>query len=89
MKPCKHLDFDVAKYGAAADLVEIEGFSCPVKHWRRKPAFTSYDGAPVNVQFCGQGRGRINGIFQCYNEGEMPCYEPEQIAAPDGKDNEP
>lgn len=31
---------------------------------------------PEKVQFCGAGRGRINGIFQCYNAGEMHCYEP-------------
>lgn len=77
MKPCKHLDHNEATYGDAADLVTIEGFSCSVKHWRRKPHMIAYAGAPVDVQFCGQGRGRINGIFQCYNEGEMPCYEPE------------
>jgi len=74
MKPCKHLDHNEANYGASCELVEIEGFSCPVKHWRRKKV--PYDGAAVNVQFCGQGRGRIPGIFQCYNRGEMPCYEP-------------
>lgn len=26
----------------------------------------------------GAGRGRINGIFQCYNKGEMSCYEEEK-----------
>lgn len=74
MKPCKHLDFDKEKYGGSCDLVQIDGFSVPVQHWKRR--VVPYDGAPVNVQFCGKGRGRINGIFQCYNEGEMTCYEP-------------
>jgi hypothetical protein len=76
VKPCRHLDFSQATYGEAADLVEIKGFSCPVFHWKRKVERLPYEGAPVNVQFCGAGRGRINGIFQCYNEGEMSCYEP-------------
>lgn len=74
MKPCKHLDFDESKYGQTCELVSISGFSCPVQHWKRK--YPPYEGAPINVQFCGQGRGRINGIFQCYNEGEMHCYDP-------------
>ena len=30
----------------------------------------------IKVQFCGKGRGRINGVFQCHN-GEMSCYDPE------------
>lgn len=72
MKPCKHLDYNEANY-PSCELVELDHFTCPVKHWKRK---APYEGAPVNVQFCGQGRGRINGIFQCYNEGEMHCYEP-------------
>lgn len=77
MKPCKHLDFDVEKYGDAADLKEISGFPCLVKYWHRNERFAPPgSGNPVKVQFCGQGRGRINGIFQCYNEGEMSCYEP-------------
>lgn len=76
MKPCKHLDHDEARYGEAAELVTLPDFSIPVKYWKRRPAFVPYEGAPINVQFCGQRRGRINGIFQCYNEGEMHCYEP-------------
>jgi hypothetical protein len=74
MKPCKHLDFNLATYGETCTLVTLPGFACPVQHWRRNQV--PYEGAPINVQFCGQGRGRINGIFQCYNEGEMSCYEP-------------
>lgn len=75
MCPCKHLDFSIERYGESADLVTMEGFDCAVQHWRRKESLLPYPEAPLNVQFCGQGRGRINGIFQCYNPGEMPCYE--------------
>lgn len=78
MSPCKHLDFSEERYGGSCELVTIGGFAITVKHWRRN--VVPYEGAPVNVQFCGQGRGRINGIFQCYNPGEMPCYEPEKAA---------
>lgn len=73
MKPCKHLDHNEATYGETCELKSIDGMSCPVKYWKRK--LVPYEGAPVNVQFCGKGRGRINGIFDCYN-GELPCYEP-------------
>lgn len=72
MQACKHLDHSDT-YAESCELVEITGFAVPVKHWRRKSV--PYEGAAVNVQFCGQGRGRINGIFQCYNPGEMHCYE--------------
>lgn len=74
MKPCKHLDYDEAKYGQQCVIRTIPGFSCEVKYWERQ--VVPYEGAPTRVQFCGLGRGRINGIFQCYNPGEMPCYEP-------------
>jgi hypothetical protein len=74
MNPCKHLDHDEAKYGETCGLKSLEGFSCPVLYWKRK--LVPYEGAPEKVQFCGQGRGRINSIFACYNEGEMSCYEP-------------
>ena len=73
MKPCKHLDFDEAKYGRAAELVQIGGFSIPVQVWERLPPFSD---TRERVQFCKQ-RGRIRGIFQCYNPGEMSCYETE------------
>lgn len=74
MAPCKHLDHSDT-YAESYELVQIDSFSCTVKYWQRKSA--PYDGAAKNVQFCGQGRGRINGIFQCYNPGEMHCYETE------------
>lgn len=71
MKACKHLDYTTEFIDC--EIVEIGGFSTPVKYWQRNNP--PYPEAPRNVQFCGQGRGRINGIFQCYNEGEMHCYE--------------
>ena len=75
MKPCKHLDYE----GEYIDckIVEIPGFSCRARYWERGPSWTEgpmNEGNPKRVQFCSQ-RGRINGIFQCYNPGEMPCYE--------------
>lgn len=75
MKPCKHLDHSDT-YKESCDLVDLEGFSCLVKYWHRK--VVPYEDAPRKVQFCGQGRGRINSIFSCYNEGEMHCYESEE-----------
>ena len=81
MKPCKHLDFNEATYGQAAELKTLTDFVIPVKYWKRRPHML-YEGAPVNVQFCGQGRGRINGIFQCYNEGEMHCYQASEDSKP-------
>lgn len=78
MCPCKHLDHEEGKY-TACELKDISDQfpECPggVKFWRRGKVWTD-GGNPQDVQFCGQGRGRINGIFQCYNPGEMPCYDP-------------
>jgi len=81
MAPCKHLDHRECIYGPDIELIEIKvgHFPCQVKHWRRGKTWTDNGPGekpnPANVQFCGAGRGRINGIFQCYNEGEMSCYE--------------
>lgn len=74
MEPCKHLDYE-EKY-INCTLIELPGFSCPVKHWRRDNP--PYEGAPINVQFC-KLRGRINDILSCYNEGERSCYETEEV----------
>ena len=76
MKACRHLDYDKAKYGEQSDLKTIVGFPVLVRYWHRN--VVPYDDCPRKVQFCGQGRGRINGIFQCYNPGEMSCYEPSE-----------
>ena len=72
MHPCKHLDYS-QDYEQSCILRELTGFSCPVKYWERK--VVPCEGSPIKVQFCGAGRGRINGIFDCYNPGEMHCYE--------------
>lgn len=82
MKPCacKHLDHNEATYGEAAELKSVISDGVTVKYWKRRPHML-YEGAPVNVQFCGQGRGRINGIFDCYL-GELHCYEPSELEKP-------
>lgn len=75
MEACKHLDYET-KY-TDCEIVEIPDFSCRVRHWQRGPTWTEgelNEGNPTNVQFCKE-RGRIRGIFQCYNAGEMHCYE--------------
>lgn len=83
MKPCKHLDHNPERY-PSCELIELKSFSCPVFFWKRPEAFTHENGErvnPENVQFCGKGRGRINEIFACYNEGEMYCYQPKEASA--------
>lgn len=78
--PCKHLDYSLEKYSEICTLEMCAPHYPHVRYWRRGEAWVNNGpGQPRNpekVQFCGQGRGRINGIFQCYN-GEMHCYEPE------------
>lgn len=79
MKPCKHLDYNSAKYGPE-HTIETCAHYPEVRYWRRGEMWTDNGPGkqtdPTKVQFCGAGRGRINGVFQCYN-GEMSCYEPE------------
>ena len=84
MKACKHLDYTKGKY-TDCKIIELSGFACPVRYWKRGATWTEgpgNGGNPVKVQFCGKGRGRINGIFDCYNPGEMPCYEVEADTPP-------
>jgi len=71
LSPCKHLDHTTEYIDC--ELIEIKGFKCSVYYWQRNNP--PYPTAPTKVQFCGLGKGRIDGIFQCYN-GEMPCYSP-------------
>ncbi len=77
MKPCKHLDYDESKY-VGCEIVTVPSYPM-VRYWKRGAQWTDNGPGqkpnPENVQFCGAGRGRINGIFQCYNAGEMHCYE--------------
>jgi len=67
MHPCRHLDYDEARYGETCTLVTLEHFSVQVKHWRRNNV--PYEGAPVNVQFCGQGRGTHQRDFPVLQPG--------------------
>lgn len=71
LAPCKHLDYDESKYDA--ELRDCAPDFPHVKYWYRTNV--PYEDAPRRVQFC-KLRGRVNGIFQCYN-GEMSCYEPD------------
>lgn len=75
MKPCRHLDYDEVSYSPGCTLRTAEPHYPDVRYWERGPAFTD-GGGQVKVQFC-KLRGRINGVFQCYNPGELSCYEPE------------
>ena len=73
---CKHLDYESNYRDCELKTIEPEGW----KYWERGPSWTEgkgNEGNPKKVQFCGAGRGRINGIFQCINVGEMSCYEPQ------------
>ncbi len=83
MKPCKYLDYDESHY-PQCKLIFLEDQGFPgVRYWDRSNFITeselrTFPNTPIKVQFCCKGRGRINGIFQCYNPGEMSCYELEQ-----------
>ena len=69
--PCKHLDHNPENY-PSCELKTCEPHFPDVKYFERN---VPYEGAATKVQFCGQGRGRINSVFECY-EGCMSCYEP-------------
>lgn len=81
LKPCKHLDYSDS-YGPDIELETLAPHYPLVRYWRRGGRWTNNGPGqkpnPADVQFCGKGRGRINGIFQCYQAGEMYCYEPEE-----------
>ena len=81
IKPCKYLDYTPGKY-TDCTIQDLAGFAVPVRFWLRGDTWADRDAEgnaanPLKVQFCGAGRGRINGIFQCYNPGEMSCYTAE------------
>ena len=66
---CKHLDYE-SEY-TDCKIVELpEGW----KYWERGERWLDDEKSPRKVQFC-KLRGRINGIFQCINPGELSCYE--------------
>jgi hypothetical protein len=77
--PCKHLDYEEGKYGPDIEL-RTSPHNPVVRFWHRGKTWTDNGPGekpnPADVQFCGAGRGRINGILQCYLCGEMSCYEP-------------
>jgi len=83
MKPCKHLDYTLGKYGPDISLCDLRADGFPdVRFWLRGPTWTdngpNQKPNPSKVQFC-ELRGRINGIFDCYEApGPMHCYEEEE-----------
>ena len=83
--PCRHLDYTEGKFGPDITLRTCAPDFLDVKFWLRVPTLTDNGPGqspnPSRVQFCGAGRGRINGIFQCYN-GDMHCYEPTPAEPP-------
>ncbi len=80
MTPCKHLDYEQGKYGPDIALKDCSPDYPMVRYWLRGDRWTDNGPGqtpnPAEVQFCQQGHRRITGIFQCYQQGEMPCYEP-------------
>jgi len=70
--PCKNLDHNEDHYPSCELKTGAPHFP-DVKYFERP---SLYEGCPEKVQFCGQGRGRINAIFDCY-DGSMHCYEKE------------
>ena len=68
MTPCKHLDYDEARYPSCR-LVADDRTGC--RYWIRP---SPYEGAATRVQFC-RLRGRINDVFSCLNPGERCCHE--------------
>ena len=70
MKPCKNLDYE-------REYVDCSIETCAphypdVRYWLRHKV--PYYGAKERVQFC-KLMGRVDGIFGCYNRGEMSCYD--------------
>jgi len=89
-KGCKHLDYESEYLGCKLKTLDEQGFP-GVKYWDRlEGGFVSpkelkeYPDTPIKVQFC-KLRGRINGIFQCINPGELPCYEEDEECSHDGE----
>lgn len=76
MQPCKHLDYE-SEY-TDCQIKTCEPHYPEVKYWERGERWVKNlpgeKDNPRNVQFC-KLRGRINSIFDCYQPGEMSCYE--------------
>ena len=86
LNPCRHLEYTEGKYGPDITIETCAPYYPNVRFWRRGPTWTETGPTeapnPSQVQFCGLGRGRINGIFQCY-DGSLYCYEPtEEVEEP-------
>ena len=84
LRPCKHLDYDGTYMGCTIETCAPHFPN--VRYWLRDERWTNNGpGQPPNpakVQFCGAGRGRLNSIFDCYQEpGPMGCYEPKSPEA--------
>ena len=83
MKPCKHLDYNESNHPSCTlKIIESYRFNdIDIKYFDRfegglisKEELSKCPYTPTKVQFCTKW-GRINGIFQCYNENELSCYE--------------
>lgn len=81
MVPCRYLDYSKEKYDFDLVVMDCAPHFPDVRYWFRGPRWTDNGPyrppSPSEVQFCTL-RGRINGIFQCYQTGEMSCYRPEE-----------
>ena len=71
MEPCKHLNYEEDKVDLRFNkLCELPEYPI-VKYWERRDIISE---TVYPVQYC-RLRGRVKGIFQCYNEGELSCHE--------------
>lgn len=70
MKPCKHLDYDEQYPGC--EIIDLSPDYQNVKYWHR--LILPDEASPTKVQFCKRF-GRINGIFDCYQDGPFRCHE--------------
>ena len=68
--PCKYINHDPSHY-PAGELKTCAPLMPDVKYFERKVLLL---GSATKVQFCGRGKGVIDGIFGCY--GELPCHQP-------------
>lgn len=80
-KGCRHLVYDFRGLDPRLKLCSLEnaGFA-DVWFWNRSEIVKELQGflsEPRDVQYCLL-RGRINGIFQCINSGELPCFEAQE-----------
>lgn len=76
LTPCKYLDY-LSDHGSDIELKRLPDPYEHVLYWKRGKRWTDNGPNdppnPENVQYCGNGRGRINAIFDCY-DGSVSCY---------------